>query len=57
MDGNCAHPALLEWRAIFDFLTPVEIAKFPESDTPKANWLRQSSPLIGLSPQLQTEIV
>jgi hypothetical protein len=57
MDGNRIHPALLEWRAIFDFLTPEEIADFLESDTPKANRLRQSSPFIGLSPELKTTIV
>jgi hypothetical protein len=47
LDGNRAHPALMEWRAIMDFLTPEEIANFLESDTPKANRLRQSSPFIG----------
>ena len=48
IDGNHAHPALLEWRAIMDFLTSDEIADFLESDTPKANRLRQSSPFIAL---------
>jgi hypothetical protein len=48
LDGMHAHPALLEWRAIMDFLTPNQIADFLESDTPKANRLRQSSPFIGL---------
>jgi hypothetical protein len=51
LDGNRAHPALLEWRAIMDFLTPNEIADFLESDSPKANRLRQSSPFIAM-PQL-----
>jgi hypothetical protein len=59
LDGNHAHPALLEWRAIMDFLTPNEIADFLESDTPKANRLRQSSPFIGLPTvdELQTTTV
>lgn len=56
MDGNRAHPALLEWRAIMDFLTPKQIADFLESDTPKANRLRQSSPFVGLSAGLQSTI-
>lgn len=51
IDGNSAHPALLEWRAIMDFLTPNEIADFLESDSPKANRLRQSSPFIAM-PQI-----
>lgn len=42
------HPALLEWQAILDFLTPKEIAAFLESHTPKAERLRQSSPFVGL---------
>jgi hypothetical protein len=58
-DGNPAHAALLEWRAIMDFLTPGEIADFLESDSPKANRLRQSSPFIAMPQvdELQTTTV
>jgi hypothetical protein len=47
-DGAKPHPALVEWEAILKFLTPVEIADFLESRTPKAERLRQSSPFVGL---------
>ena len=40
------HPALMEWQAILEFLTPVEIADFLESRTPRADRLRQSSPFV-----------
>jgi len=42
------HPALMEWQAILEFLTPLEIADFLESRTPKAERLRQSSPCVGM---------
>lgn len=44
------HPAFVEWQAILDLLTPAEIARFLESDTPKAERLRQSSPFMGPIP-------
>ena len=46
-EGIRPHPALLEWQAILDFLTPAELAAFLESRTPKAERLRQSSPFLG----------
>jgi hypothetical protein len=47
-DGVLPHPALLEWQDILFFLSPAQLADFLESDTPKANRLRQSSPCIGI---------
>jgi hypothetical protein len=46
-DGELA-PAHLEWELALRFLTPTELADFLESDTPKANRLRQSSPFAGI---------
>ena len=40
------HPALVEWQAILEFLTPAEVADFLESRTPRAERLRQSSPFV-----------
>jgi len=47
-DGDAADPALAEWADLLFFLTPAQLADFLESETPKANRLRQSSPFIGL---------
>ena len=47
-DDGFVHPVHEEWKAILNFLTPTEIADFVESDTPKANRLRQSTPLTGI---------
>ena len=47
-EGGKGHPALREWEAILEFLTPEEVAAFLESRTPKAERLRQSSPFVGL---------
>jgi hypothetical protein len=46
--GNQIHPALAEWKDILFMLTPEQLAAFIESDTPKANRLRQSSPFVGI---------
>ena len=37
-----------EWELVLRFLTPAELAGFLESETPKANRLRQSSPFAGV---------
>ena len=42
------YAALQEWQAILEFLTPAEVADFLESQTPKAERLRQSSPFVGV---------
>jgi hypothetical protein len=47
-DGESIHPALAEWQDILFFLRPDQVADFLESETPKANRLRQSSPFIGI---------
>lgn len=47
-DNGFIHPVHAEWMDILNFLTPGEIADFIESDTPKANRLRQSTPLTGI---------
>lgn len=47
-DGEAPHPALVEWSDILFFLTVDQIADFLESQTPKANRLRQSSPFAGV---------
>ena len=41
-------PAHQEWELALRFLTPTELADFLESETPKANRLRQSSPFAGV---------
>jgi len=46
--GAKVHPALAEWRDIMSMLTVEQLADFIESDTPKANRLRQSSPFVGI---------
>ena len=43
-DDGFVHPVHAEWMDILNFLTPLEVADFIESDTPKANRLRQSTP-------------
>lgn len=48
LDEGFVHPVHAEWTDILNFLTPVELADFIESDTPKANRLRQSTPLTGI---------
>jgi len=47
-EGSSVHPALQEWSDILQFLGPSQVADFIESNTPKANRLRQSSPFIGI---------
>ena len=47
-DGDHVHPAFEEWNDILFFLTTEQLADFLESDTPKANRLRQSSPFVGI---------
>lgn len=48
VDGERVHPAHLEWQDALFFLKPHELADFIASDTPKANRLRQSTPVVGL---------
>lgn len=50
-EGPPTHPALEEWRAVFDFLLPDEIANFLESTTPRARRMRVSSPFMTLGKQ------
>ncbi len=47
-EGESADPVLLEWKDILFFLTPDQLADFLESEAPKANRLRQSSPFAGV---------
>jgi len=47
-NGGQLAPAHREWDLVLRFLTPAELAEFIESDSPKANRLRQSSPLVGI---------
>ena len=47
-DGGFVHPAHAEWLDILQFLEPSELADFIESETPKANRLRQSTPFTGI---------
>jgi len=47
-DSGFLHPAHAEWLDILQFLEPTELADFIESDTPKANRLRQSTPFTGI---------
>src|SRR5437773_12577671 len=42
-------PAWEEWAQLLHILTPLQLAEFLESSTPKANRLRQSSPFVGIS--------
>jgi hypothetical protein len=42
------HPAWLEWQELLARLRPGELADFLESDSPRANRLRQSSPFCGI---------
>ena len=46
--GQAINPAFLEWQQILRALTPTQLADFLESDSPKANRLRQSSPFCGI---------
>ena len=46
-------PAHREWEIILRFLTPLEIADFMVSETPKANRLRQSTPLVGILTEVE----
>ncbi len=47
-NGGESCPAHQEWELILRFLTPDELAEFIVSETPKADRLRQSSPLVGI---------
>ena len=47
-NGGQLAPAHREWELVLRFLTPAQLAGFIESDSPKANRLRQSSPLVGI---------
>ncbi|MBE7500500.1 MAG: hypothetical protein HS113_09390 [Verrucomicrobiales bacterium] len=47
-DEGFVHPVHGEWLDILRFLEPGELADFIESDTPKADRLRQSSPFTGI---------
>ncbi len=47
-NGGELAPAHQEWELILRFLTAEELAEFIVSETPKANRLRQSSPLVGI---------
>jgi len=42
------NPAWQEWKIVLKMLTPVQLADFLESATPKASRLRQSSPFLGV---------
>lgn len=48
-DGTPPDPVLLEWKAVFDFLRPPEIADFLEDRSPFARRLRASSPFLPLA--------
>jgi hypothetical protein len=47
-DGDRPSPPLKEWEDILFFLDAGRLADFLESETPKANRLRQSSPFLGI---------
>jgi hypothetical protein len=47
-NGGKLSPAHREWELILRFLTPDELVEFIVSRTPKADRLRQSSPLVGI---------
>ncbi|HEX8791467.1 MAG TPA: hypothetical protein VF765_10995 [Polyangiaceae bacterium] len=47
-EGSQPDPVLLEWKAVFDFLRPEEIADFLENPSPFARRLRSSSPFLPL---------
>jgi len=47
-NGGELAPAHREWELALRFLTSTELADFIESETPKANRLRQSSPFAGI---------
>jgi hypothetical protein len=51
-DGSNPRQVFVEWQRILDRLSAREIADFLVSDTPMARRLRQSSPFLGLFPQL-----
>ena len=41
-------PAWQEWAQLLRMLSPAQVADFLESQTPKANRLRQSTPFLGV---------
>lgn len=45
-----------EWALLLRMLTPCQIADFLESDTPKANRLRQSTPFLGILESREFEV-
>lgn len=47
-NGGELVPAHQEWELVLRFLNTQELAEFLVSDTPKANRLRQSSPMTGI---------
>lgn len=49
-EGAHPDPVLLEWKAVFDFLRPQEVADFLENPSPFARRLRSSSPFLPLVP-------
>ncbi len=52
-DGKRPRLVFLEWQRILDCLSANEIADFLISDTPMARRLRQSSPFMGLFPEVR----
>jgi hypothetical protein len=48
-----SNPAWDEWSLLLRMLTPQQLADFLESNTPKANRLRQSSPFLGPFPDIE----
>jgi hypothetical protein len=50
-DAGDPDPALLEWRDALAMLEPEQLARFFESETPRARRMRISSPFVGLEPR------
>jgi hypothetical protein len=51
-DGKRPRRVFVEWERVLDYLSRGEIADFLTSDTPMARRLRQSSPFLGLFPNV-----
>jgi len=51
-----SNPAWEEWRQLLLMLTPVQLADFLESRTPKSERLRQSTPFLGVLKETEPQV-
>ena len=51
--ASSTEPALVEWQNALAMFEPEQLARFLESETPRAKRMRISSPFVGLVPRVE----